>query len=254
MSAGWENENRYRTYPFEENQDMRVGSTALPNDFIVDCQAFAYSGAPGGLRLTEIERGLSDIVLLFSFIDAPGTFSVAVPGGFKAPPDSPLMLTATNEYADTLSIWVYDATQLFEALGQGTYSTSIQIEPTLVVDLSDKAVNSMKGDTDTSIWVYSDIIVENGYNVAVRQNRASSSLNFVAGAGLGKGPITIKLDPNRLDCTGVIRHINGVTPSLAGDIPLQFGPGFEATYNEDASEIVVRTSPVQHDLHCRANN
>lgn len=221
----WQNENRYRAYPFREDTDL--ASTAgpdvsVPNDFIVDMSVSipAITDSDGffpaetvGVRMSGLMYGEPRAVLFFSLETGEDFATAVVPDLDSHKPGDSYPISGLGEYGDVSGHVVIGTVDgLRETVPEGSYSFGGCILEMSVIHPSVRGVRSLKVGTGTALSdpVYGIVKLIEGTNVRLTYNSSDNSIRFDAVDSAGFSETCPCSEASE---TSVIKTINGVSVS-----------------------------------------
>lgn len=267
----WLTNNSYRKYPIVEDvhpvYDLDGNNYALPDDFILDLQAVAYTpelahsirlayityaidpSIPGGESLTlEFWIGTSSF---------PATLIIPVAAAIPYTTDianSDYRLTAVfgpgvKTVFDTMrDVGVRPLTMPFlESVQPPEFYT--MFEPTLVQMQNRHRVTSLLGDTLESIPVSGTVFWEEGYSTDITFLRNTRTIRISAVAGAGAGFPCNRLDEDLPSCSDQLLSINGLYADGLGNLHLTGGSGIRIIPEPENNRIRILTGTISN-LNC----
>jgi hypothetical protein len=247
-SIQWRNHNRYRTYPFIEDQILEGGGLTLENSTIIDFYAVVYGDFGLQVKLNQVDVAAAGATVTFRFQYGPDSdpsyASIIVPGSTEDPyegqvriagPDDGSVILIKAVFAEGVKIITDEP-----ANHSMTFDFDVPVEPALV------SVNNSSRVTSVSD-LQGDVHFADGYNVRVSLNQNSNTLKFSAARGAGQGtpcePFH-NLEPN--DCEGLVFSINGQHPDWFGNFVWQGGSSIVVLADPVNNRIVLQT-PIEPD-------
>lgn len=255
----WLNANRYRRYPIVENAPISFSGTAgeftLPSELLLDVQITDYYRRAGMITLYSVTVETNQIAVVFGYApegaDPEPIHTLYIPKNGTWP-----YRMVQNTAERTIQATFGRGVEFFNAQPNGVYYAVglTQIEPSLIIYQGRHRVESIVGDSPTSVPISGDIYWEEGYSVRISIQQLSNSVILVPVPGAGAGYSCERTMPDRAAYNNMLLLVNGVPGDAAGNIQLAGRRGIAVEPVTDKHEIRVRVNVDPFDITCKGNS
>jgi hypothetical protein len=252
----WLNQNKYRKYPFVEDEQAVSGSVTLPDDAMLDFQAVHFRHDPGGMRLSQVEildlgGGLKFAEFTFTYLQPVGPWSSTVMLSVAENAVFPYDANVNNAGVQNVkAVFGEGVVDFLQANPVGVYAFRVNIEPALVSYQNRHRVESVAAiGASPSEELDGAIHVQEGYNCAVAVFPDLNRIRISAIVGAGAGVVC---DPPEggFNCNEVLLRINGLHADDNGNFMLLAGSGMVAISDPDNHRVILRGAQPKEELVC----
>jgi hypothetical protein len=238
----WLNLNRYRRYPFIED-DLLVDDTnvmTVPDDCVVDAYYIAYTDVTAPeLRLHSIAVDGAGATVTFTFRAGVATDYVLVVPATVDP-------TYEGRVRNTVGGALITLLRVVFAKGVGALAANPTYQGntyTFTDKLLEPAVTSLQGANRVQrINGYDGLIYfADGTNTRITLREALNVLRITCGVGEGTGISCEEGDAGEEGCDESIYYINGRHPDWLGRFAIRSGPGITIAVDEVSHKLTIKS-------------
>lgn len=255
----WLNANRYRKYPFIEDQSMMTtGGFAIPDATILDISALDYAVSPTTLELQSVDivsGSPGNVVFHFAWNNTLIALPFSIPANAAFPFVMSLSLTDPSNGDYVTYITAVFGEGVLELLQQpnGTYTMTDPtiVEPALISFQPQHRVSSIQAKPiDSNAIIKGDIYIDEGHNCQVTIISDSSKIRIAAVKGAGEGIDCSEPDPEQIQCGNVLLRINGLVGGSNGEFMLSGTDGVSVTPDPDNNAIIISGPSLSNNTNC----
>jgi len=249
VSTGWSNKNRYRLYPFRDDQSLvAAGGQVLPMGALIDFHAISYVDNFVDTTLSSVTVTPSTATFQFEVntLTVQVLVSLAIEDVTRVRVP---VLSGSNTIAVVEAVFGPEVQDLVAYASQTLTFPDLRILQTLTDCKATAAVKRILAQGD-DIGL-GDVFMREGYNVRLEVNPETNTIRISAIKGAGLGEPCESFYDTEDDCQQGIFYINGLHPDWPGNFLFAAGSGIEVLSSPLTNTITIKSLVDPEKPACR---